>query len=170
MQNYNSPKERVVTPEKTNFLYVIQVLEESGDNFLARLREEARYCDIKKVDQPRRVIVQTKFISGLRGPEAEFWILDGIKAKAALSVAEMTENLQFRSQAITFASSSSGDQTFIVKEEVMFNFKKALRKPNEKFIANKSNNMCTRCEGKPKSSRPCPAISKKRITSEKVGN
>ena len=87
-----------------------------------------------------------------------------------MSGTEMTENLQFRSQAMAFASSSSGNKPFNVKEEVGFNFKKTFRKPNEKITANKNNSMCTRCGGKPHSSRPCPALSKKCNTCEKVGH
>ena len=49
-----------------------------------------------------------------------------------MSVTEMTESLQFRSQAMAFACSSSGNKPFNVKEEVGFNFKKTFRKPNEK--------------------------------------
>ena len=33
-----------------------------------------------------------------------------------MSITEITESLQFRSQAIAFASSSSGNTPFIVKE------------------------------------------------------
>ena len=82
----------------------------------------------------------------------------------------MTESLQFRSQAVAFASSSSGNKPFTVKEEVGFKFKKTFQKPNEKIAANKSNNMCTGCGGKPHSSRPCPALRKKCNTCEKVGH
>ena len=106
----------------------------------------------------------------MRDPEAKFRLLDGIKAKPAMSVTEMTESLQFRIQAMAFASSSSGNKPFTVKEEVGFNFKKTFPKPNEKNTANKSNNMCTRCGGKPHSNRPCPALSKKCNTCEKVGH
>ena len=77
-----------------------------------------------------------------------------------MSVTEMTESFQFRIPATAFASSSSGNKPFTVKKEVGYNFKKTFRKPNEKITANKSNNMCTRCAGKPHFSRPCPAISK----------
>ena len=43
IQNYNSPKERVVTAERAKFLLsVLQGVRESDDDFLARLREEAR--------------------------------------------------------------------------------------------------------------------------------
>ena len=94
-----------------------------------------------------------------------------------MSITEMTDSLQFRSQAMAFASSSSGNKLFlkvrswlILKEEVGFNFKKTFRKAYVKFTANKSNNMCTRCGGKPHFSRPCPALSKKFHTCEKVGH
>ena len=105
----------------------------------------------------------------MRDPEAKLRLLDGIKTKPAMSVTEMTENLQFRSQEMAFASSSSGNKPFTMKYEVELNFKKTFRKPNEKITASKSDNMCTQCGGKPQSSRPCPALSKKWNTCEKVG-
>ena len=41
IQNFVSHKERVITAERASFLSVIQGVEESDDDFLARLREEA---------------------------------------------------------------------------------------------------------------------------------
>ena len=82
----------------------------------------------------------------------------------------MTASLQLRSQSIAFASSSLSNRPFTVKEEVGFNFKKTTRKPNEKFTANKKNNMCARCGGEPYYSRRCPALSKQCNTCEKVGH
>ena len=64
----------------------------------------------------------------MREPEAKFRFLDGIKAKPVMSVTEMTENLHFRSQAMGFASFSSGNKPFTEKEEVGFNFKKTSQK------------------------------------------
>ena len=88
-----------------------------------------------------------------------------------MSLSEMTENVQFRSQAMAFASSSTGNRPFVVKEEVGYNFKKTFRKPSEKFTGNKGNcNLCNRCKGKPHSSKPCPALNKKFNTCEKVGH
>ena len=164
IQNYISRKARVVTEERAKIMSVIQGVGESDDNFLARVREEARYCDFEKLKtaaNPAEELVKMKFISGLRDPEPNLRLLVGIKAILTMSITEMTESVQIRSQAMVFASSSSGNKPFTVKEEVVFNFKKTFRKPNEKFTANKSNNMCTRCGGKPHSSRPCPALSKK---------
>ena len=45
IQNYISPKERVLTAERAKFLSVIQGVGESEDDFLARLKEEERYCE-----------------------------------------------------------------------------------------------------------------------------
>ena len=133
IQNFVSPKERVVTAKRDKFLSVIQGLGESNDNFLARLREEARHCDFKKLKtaaKPEKKLVKIKFISGLRDPEAKLRLLDGIKAKPTMSITEMTKNLTFGSQEMAFASSSSGKKPFTVKEEVGFNFKKTFLKPN----------------------------------------
>ena len=86
IQNYISPKERVVTAEKATFLSVIQGEGESDYDFLARLRKEARYCDFEKLKtaaNPEEELEKIKFISGLRDPEEKLRLLDGIKAKPA---------------------------------------------------------------------------------------
>ena len=106
---------RVVTAERAKFLPAIQDVGESDDNFHARLREKSRYCDFEKLKTAANPEewVKIKFFSGLRDPEAKFSLLDGIKAKPAMSVTEMTESLQFRSQAMDSASASSGNKFFL---------------------------------------------------------
>ena len=69
----------------------------------------------------------------MRDPEAKL-ILDGIKTKPTMSITEMTESLQFRSQAMTFASSSSGNEPFTVKGEVGLNIKKTFQMKNLRLI------------------------------------
>ena len=117
IQNYISPKERVVTTERAIFLSVIQGVAESDDDFLARLRENACYFDFEKLKtavKPEKELVKIKFISGLRDPEAKLRLLDGIKAKTTKSITETIGSLQFRSQAMVF--SSSDNRPFAVKE------------------------------------------------------
>ena len=61
IQNYISPKERVVTAETAKILFVIQGVGESDDDFLARLREETRCCDFEKLKtaaNPKEELVQ----------------------------------------------------------------------------------------------------------------
>ena len=72
-------------------------------------------------------MLKIKFISSLRDPEGNIRLLDGIKTKPTMSLSEMTESLQFKSQAIAFASSSTGKRTFVIKGEVGYNFKKTCR-------------------------------------------
>ena len=50
IQSYLSPKDRVVTAERAKILSAIQGVGESDNKFLARLREEARYCDFEKLN------------------------------------------------------------------------------------------------------------------------
>ena len=122
IQNYVSPKERVVTAEKAKFLSVIQGLGKSDEDIRARRRD------------PVRELGKIKFISGLRDSEAKHRLVDGIKAKPAMSVTEITEKLHFRSHAMAFASSSSGNKPFIVKEKVGFNFKNTFEKKQLKIF------------------------------------
>ena len=103
IHNYISPKQSVVMTERAKFLSVIQSVWESDDNLLARLRENARYCDFEKLKtaaSPEEQFVKIKLISGLRDQAARLRLIDSIKAKPAISVTEMTENLHFRSQAM----------------------------------------------------------------------
>ena len=50
IQNYITPKERVETAERAKFLSVVQGVGESDDDFLARLKEEARCSDLEKLE------------------------------------------------------------------------------------------------------------------------
>ena len=91
IQNYISPKERVVTAEKAKFLSVIQGVGESDDDVLAH------YCEFEKLKtaaNPEEQLLKIKFISGLRDTEAKLRLLDAIKAKPAMSATEMSESLQ----------------------------------------------------------------------------
>ena len=47
IQNYISPKERVITAERAKLLSSVQGDGETDDDFLAHLREEARYYDFQ---------------------------------------------------------------------------------------------------------------------------
>ena len=90
IQNYISQKERVETAEKAKFLPIVQGVGESDDDFLARLREEARYCDLEEE------LVKIKFVSGLRAPEAKLRLLDGLKTKPTIFLSEMIENSEIK--------------------------------------------------------------------------
>ena len=80
---------------------VIQGVGESDDNFLARLRKEARYGDFEKLKTAANPVVEwrkIKFNSGLRDADAKLRLRDAVKAKPAMSVTEMTKSLEFRTE------------------------------------------------------------------------
>ena len=53
----------------------------------------------------------------MRDPEAKLRLLDGIKTKPTMSLPEITESLEFRSQAMAFASFSTDNRPFVINEE-----------------------------------------------------
>ena len=133
IQNYIFPKEKVETAERAKFLSVVQGVGESDDDFLAHLREEAHYCDFEKLKtltNPEEELVKTKIILGLRDLKAKLRLLDSIKTKPTMYLSKMTESLQFRSQAMAFASSSTDNRPFVIKEQVGYNFKR----PSENLV------------------------------------
>ena len=141
IQNYISPKKRVVTAERAKFMSVIQGVGESDDNFLERRRDEARYCDFTKLKTASNLeeeLVKIMFISGLRDPEAELRLLDGIKSKPTMSITELTESLQFRGQAMVFASSSSGNKPFTGKKKLGSISKRPFKSQMKKLTAKKA--------------------------------
>ena len=126
VQIYISIKESVITAERSKFLSLVLSVEKLTMIFLARLREDARYCDfqtLQRATNPEEELLKRKIISGLRDSEAKLRIINGIKAKST-NFSEMTENLQFRSQTMASASSSTGNELVVMKEEVGYNFKK----------------------------------------------
>ena len=98
---------------------VVQCVGEANGNFLALLREEARYCDFQRlqtVTNPEEDLL--KNTSGLREPEAKLRLMEGIKTKSTMTISKMTESLLFRSQALVFAISSIGKKPVRVKQDV----------------------------------------------------
>ena len=115
-------------------------------------------------------MVNIKFVSVLRDSEAKLRLLDGIKTKPTISLSEMTENLQFTNQAMTFASSSKSNRRFVIKEEVGTTSKRPSENLVKSSLVIKAMVTCViDCGGKPHSSNTCPALNKKCNTCEKVG-
>ena len=110
-------------------------------------------------------LIKIKFISSLRDPEAKLRLLDGIKATPTMTLFKTTENLQFRNQAMAFASSSTGDKPVMLKEDVGYNFIKTFMKSSEIITGGKrKDDLCNRCGGRSHSSKLCPALNKKCTT------
>ena len=106
--SYLKPAERLVVAERTMFLSIEQGNAEKEADFLARLREAARYCkfnDLKTCNDPEAELIRLRFIAGLSDREAKLKLLEQLREKADLTCQDWMQTLQYRSQAERFVSS-----------------------------------------------------------------
>ena len=88
-----------------------------------------------------------------------------------MSLSDMKESLEFRRQAMAFASSLTGNRPFAKKKKRDTTSKRPSENLVKISLVKKGNdNLSNRCGGKPNSRKPCPALNKKCNPSEKVGH
>ena len=107
--NYLKPQERLVVAERTVFLQMSQGGEEAETDYLASLREAARYCkfvDLKASPDPEAEMIRLQFIAGLRDSESKLKLLEALRANVNLFVEELLQLIQYRTQDKRFADSS----------------------------------------------------------------
>ena len=88
---YLEPQDRLVVAERSGFLQMSQMFvlsqggEEAETDYLARLREAARYCkfvDLKATLYPEAEMIRSQFIAGLRDNEAKLKLLEELTSYA----------------------------------------------------------------------------------------
>ena len=75
--------------------------EEAETDYLSRLREAARYCkliDLEASLDPEAGIIRLHFIAGLRDSAAKLKLLEALRANDNLTVEELLQLIQYRSQ------------------------------------------------------------------------
>lgn len=95
---YLKPTERLVVAERTMFLSTSQDSEESESDYLARLREAARYCKfeaLKTSNEPEAELIRLRFIAGLKDKEEKLKLLDALRVNDRLSVEELLQTIQY---------------------------------------------------------------------------
>ena len=106
IETYIKPRERLVVAERTNFLSTSQKPDENAEDFLARLREAARYCDfgkIKTAPDPEAEMIRLRFIAGLHDSESKIRLLESLRQDDTKPVEDLVALIQFRQQAAKFA-------------------------------------------------------------------
>ena len=112
--NYLKPQERLVVAERTGFLQISQGGEEPETDYLARIREAARYCkflDLKAPPDPEAEMIRIQFIAGLRDSESNLKLLEALKANNNLTLEELLQLIRYSTQAKSFAESSVHQST-----------------------------------------------------------
>ena len=107
--NYLKAQER-----RTGFLQMSQGQEEAEIDYLARLREAAPYCvfvDLEASQDPEAEMIRLQFIAGLRDSESKLKLLEALRAKDSLTVEELLQFIQYRTQVKGFVEGSVHQST-----------------------------------------------------------
>ena len=156
---YLKPTERLVVAERTMFLSTEQGSNENEADFLARLREAARYSkfdDLKNSNGPEAELIRLRFIAGLRNREAKLKLREQLRGNEALACQDLLQTLQYRSQPEKFVSSHDNPD----KDTIAFSTKQRFssRKPPRTWENN--NRECGRCGSEWHTFQNCPAKDK----------
>ena len=96
IENFISPKSRIVIVERTNFYSLKQEKSEKASDYLIRLREKSRYCDfnsLKHSADPADEMIRVAFIAGLENSSSKAKVLERLCQKK-FSTEEILEYVQ----------------------------------------------------------------------------
>ena len=114
LTKYLKPQERLVVAERNGFLQMSQGGEEAETDYLARLRVIARYrkfVDLKTFPDSEAEMSLLQKIAGLRDNESKLKFLKALRANDNLTIEELLQLIQYRTQAKRFAESSVHQST-----------------------------------------------------------
>ena len=81
LENYMQPR-KILIAEQTKFVVITQRNGESSGDFLARLKEAARYCgfgNLKPIADPEAYMIRLRFIAGLQNSEHKLKVLEHLQ-------------------------------------------------------------------------------------------
>ena len=162
LENYLQPRKRLVIAEQTKFVAITQRNGESSGDFLARLKEAARYCEfgnLKTIADPEAYMIRLRFIAGLQNSEHKLKVLEHLQQNPDATIDDILLVIQQREQTVQFVNKQNEPN-----ETVSFARNGQLRKKttgNGKIstsIHHKAKE-CTKC-GTRHEPRSCPAFGK----------
>ena len=84
LKGYLEPQQRLTVAEQTRFVSIVQNRNEAASDFLARLREAARFCEfdqLKTNNDPEAYMIRLRFIAGLENSEHKMKVLEYLRTK-----------------------------------------------------------------------------------------
>ena len=103
LENYLQPRKRLVIAEQTKFVAVAQRNGESSGDFLARLKEAARYCEfgnLKTIADPEAYMIRLRFIAGLQNTEHKLKVLEHLQQNPDATIDDILLVIQQREQPV----------------------------------------------------------------------
>ena len=163
LENYLQSRKRLAIAEQTKKVVAItQRNGESSGDFLARLKEAARYCEfgnLRTIADPKAYMIRLRFIAGLQNSEHKLKVLEHLQQNPDATINDILLVIQQREQTVQFVNKQNEQN-----EIVSFARNGQLRKKttgNGKIstgIHNKAEE-CPKC-GTKHEPRSCPAFGK----------
>ena len=107
LENYLQPRKRLVIAEQTKFVAITQRNRESSGDFLARLKEAARYCEfgnLKTIADPEAYMIRLRFIAGLQNSEHKLKVLEHLQQNPDATMDDILLVIQQREQTVQFVN------------------------------------------------------------------
>ena len=162
LENYLQPRKRLVIAEQTKFVAITQKNGESSGDFLARLREAARFCEfanLKTVADPEAYMIRLRFIAGIQNSEHKMKVLEHLQQKPDATIDDILLVIQQREQTVQFVNKPTEPNETIsfVRNGIQRNKSTG----NGKKVPDRQNYArdCSKC-GTKHEPRSCPAFGK----------
>ena len=107
LESYLQPRKRLVIAEQTKFVAITQRKGESSGDFLARLKEAARYCEfgnLKTIADPEAYMIRLRFIAGLQNSEHKLKVLEHLQQNPDATIDDILLIIQQREQTVQFVN------------------------------------------------------------------
>ncbi len=111
---YLKPQKKLVIAERTKFFGQSQTQNEKVTEFLARLRESAKFCEfdeLKKYQSLIEEMIRMGLIAGLRNPKYKMKILEKLQTNHDMTVTEIVESVQQLEQVLLFTRQDQTNAT-----------------------------------------------------------
>ena len=162
LENYLPARKRLAIAEQTKFVAIKQRDGESSGDFLARLKEAARYCEfgnLKAIVDPEAYMIRLRLFAGLQNAEHKLKALEHLQQNPDATIDDILFVIQQREQTVQLVNRQNEQN-----ETVSFARNGQLRKKttgNDKISTRTHNKAkeCPKC-GTKHEPRSCPAFGK----------
>ena len=107
LEIYLQQRKRLVIAEQTKFVAITERNGESSGDFLARLKEAARYCEfsnLKTIAVPEAYMIRLHLIAGLQHSEHKLKVLEHLQQNTDATIDYILLVIQQREQTVQFVS------------------------------------------------------------------
>ncbi len=110
IKSYIKPKSRLTIAERTKFNQTIQSVNETAQDFLAKLRKNSQYCNFgafRDCNDPEEEMVRVAFVAGLSNKIVQEKILEKLQTSPDMSVEQLKDFVQQYEEVMRFVENNN---------------------------------------------------------------